>query len=320
MEKQHPVAAENKSKMKQYKLIISAVFLVLTALSFACYFIAPGSQWYEKPVPVELQPKVPVMENPLLNAKHEEEAEPEPVQSEQPKKEAPKTDPKAWKEGLPGIAFIGDSIMAGYGCSKDLDPSKDEKCPNSAANIEADLIGYEHYNFENLSLGAEQSQAYDAAMDANYLKTYITDKKIKYVQIMLGTNDALAGGVTKLWTKDNYRTALSEMIRKLESAGVQKIIIHRPTYIIGQNRENTRASNDNISLDEYLLVMDDIANQDPAVFMGDTAAADWFANVGANGDNYDIYGIHPNAKGHEILGKFWYDAFKRVLGAEYEGK
>jgi lysophospholipase L1-like esterase len=121
---------------------------------------------------------------------------------------------------------------------------------------------------------------------------------VEIVSIMLGTNDSK---VAENISIDDYTTNLETIINQLKLAGIKKIILNEPPYIISkENGGNSQWDNTSITkMTGYIAAIDPLVDGEQ-VLRGDTQAYAYFeANQTELPDK-----IHPNTLGHQHLGEF----------------
>jgi lysophospholipase L1-like esterase len=203
------------------------------------------------------------------------------------------TQPETVKPEKEKIGFIGDSIT--------------RSLTKGSGAVDAEMESLQH-NYTAINQGAGGATSTDwlpgNVLFDNALAVFKT-QNVHTVSIMLGTNDARRDKATSPAT---YRRNIERIVENLLGSGVVTlVIVNYPPYVapgalgLWDGASVTR-------LQQYTTQLDIIA-QEEGVAQGDTRAFAYFRQ-----HPYQLAdGVHPNALGHETLGKLWAQAYKRVV-------
>jgi lysophospholipase L1-like esterase len=194
------------------------------------------------------------------------------------------------------LLFVGDSITYGQ-TNCNYNSSYCRLASSSAVDTEMSILNREAVNYVEINLGNPGATAsgYLNGMNEVYLNE-IKKYRIETAQIMLGTNDSVRGVSTA-----NYIKNMSGIIDQLLAAGVKTVIVNRPIY----NAVSAWRLND------YSENLANLANGS-SVFIGDTAAYDWFRQNSRHLDGGGG-GFHPDQEGYRVLGELWAAAFLSIV-------
>ncbi|GHV25334.1 hypothetical protein FACS1894176_03560 [Bacteroidia bacterium] len=189
------------------------------------------------------------------------------------------------------IGYIGDSITQGVGGT-----------PN-AVQVATTVLGT-GFTAVNRGVSGSTTKSWVNSLLAGAISEFQSNG-IEVVSIMLGTNDSK---VAENISIDDYKTNLETIIIQLKSAGIKKIILNEPPYIIPTGQWDATSITKMLG---YIDAIDELIDGE-TVLRGDTQAYEYFeVNQGELPDK-----IHPNVLGHEHLGTFRATAIKSVL--EYQ--
>jgi hypothetical protein len=130
-----------------------------------------------------------------------------------------------------------------------------------------------------------------------------TASGVEIAHIMLGANDA-ENGVK--FSTGVYKSNMENIIETLKDAGMKKIILSYPTYIVIPS--SIRDQESLALIIAYQEVIDELVDGE-TVLLGDVEAFDYFS--GHQNELPDK--VHPNGEGYQNLGKFRATAIKSAI-------
>jgi lysophospholipase L1-like esterase len=228
------------------------------------------------------------------------------------------------------VVYIGNSITEGA----QIDAPERNAPPAQASRYLSGQKDLDLRGFSNQGVSGQTTVDYLPAQQTRFPQVvaaaapFAADSSaLLLFSVMLGTNDSAIRGpngapVSPAQYFTNLKTLLDELFHLYPEA---VFVLHRPIWYSPNTYNSSMYLKAGLErLISYTPELEKLektyAERRPGqVFMGDTAAFDWFRThyatdlVPENGNAGTFY-LHPNAAGAVRLGEFWGIAIHRVIG------
>lgn len=206
------------------------------------------------------------------------------------------------------VTCVGDSITAGY------KSTNGQSYPTQMQEILGD--GYKVTNVG--SSGATVMRSLDEAYSKRSPYKKGLESKPDIVILMMGTNDAILGGVNKEENQEKFRKDYLALIEDYEKCGTNpKIILGLPTTSVDpkdekNNKTNYKEDSRDRNNENYLIpIIKEIAEEKKLQLLDThTYTGSWVRESGKK-NQYLADGLHPNNAGYGKLARYFANA---VLG------